>query len=95
MVALGTQAFAGGAWVADEGAGDNAGRYRRGGVGIAQGTKGVHLAPSAARVPGLMKDLLGWLKRTDTHPLIAGCVFHYAPEFIHPFADGNGRMGRL
>ena len=74
---------------------DDAGRYRRGGVGIAQGTRVVHLAPPAARVPGLMKDLLGWLKRTDVHPLIAGCVFHYELEFIHPFADGNGRMGRL
>jgi Fic family protein len=73
----------------------DAGRYRTGGVGIAQGSKIVHLAPPAKRVPGLMKDLLGWLKRTDTHPLIASCVFHYELEFIHPFADGNGRMGRL
>ena len=74
---------------------DDAGRYRHGGVGIAQGNKLVHLAPPAARVPGLMKELLGWLQRTDLHPLIAGCVFHYELEFIHPFADGNGRMGRL
>ncbi|MDI1314038.1 Fic family protein [Prosthecobacter sp.] len=72
-----------------------AGRYRQGGVGIAQGTQIVHVAPPAARVPGLMKDLLGWLKRTDAHPLISSCVFHYELEFIHPFADGNGRMGRL
>jgi Fic family protein len=42
-----------------------------------------------------MKDLLLWLKRTDHHPLVASCVFHYELEFIHPFADGNGRMGRL
>ncbi|MES2708610.1 MAG: Fic family protein [Verrucomicrobiota bacterium] len=74
---------------------DHPGRWRSGGVGIAQGEKIVHLAPSAERVPGLMKDLLGWLKRTDVHPLVASCVFHYELEFIHPFADGNGRIGRL
>lgn len=73
----------------------DAGRYRRGGVGIAQGKTLVHLAPSAEMVPGLMKDLLSWLKRTDTHPLVAGCISHYELEFIHPFSDGNGRMGRL
>jgi Fic family protein len=74
---------------------DQPGRFRAGGVGIAQGKKIVHLAPPAERVPGLMNDLLKWLKRTDAHPLIASCVFHYELEFIHPFADGNGRMGRL
>lgn len=71
------------------------GHYRTGGVGIAQGEKVVHLAPPASRVTGLMNDLLGWLKQTDVHPLIASCVFHYEMEFIHPFEDGNGRMGRL
>ena len=74
---------------------DESGHYRRGAVGIAKGVKVVHLAPPAARVPGLMKELLGWLRHTDVHPLVAGCVFHYELEFIHPFADGNGRMGRL
>jgi Fic family protein len=74
---------------------DHAGQYRTAGGGIAQGEKIVHVAPPAANVPGLMSDLLAWLKRTDTHPLIASCVFHYELEFIHPFADGNGRMGRL
>ncbi|GAA5118809.1 Fic family protein [Luteolibacter yonseiensis] len=73
----------------------DAGKFRTRSVGIAQGKQIVHLAPPADRVPGLMKDLLYWLKRTDAHPLIAGCVFHYELEFIHPFADGNGRMGRL
>jgi Fic family protein len=74
---------------------DGAGRFRTRSVGIAQGNRVVHLAPPADRVPGLMKDLLAWLKRTDTHPLVASSVFHYELEFIHPFADGNGRMGRL
>ncbi len=74
---------------------DGAGRFRTRSVGIAQGGRVVHLAPPADRVPGLMKDLLTWVKRTDTHPLVASSVFHYELEFIHPFADGNGRMGRL
>lgn len=74
---------------------DRPGRFRSGGVGIAQGEKIVHLAPPAERVPGLINELLGWLKRTEAHPLIASSVFHYELEFIHPFADGNGRMGRL
>lgn len=73
----------------------DSGRYRSGGIGIAQGDVIVHYAPPAARVPGLMKDLLNWLKRTKLHPLIASSVFHYEFEFIHPFSDGNGRMGRL
>lgn len=74
---------------------DRAGAYRGRGVGIAQGDRVVHLAPPAAGVPGLMKNLLTWLKGTDAHPLVASCVFHYELEFIHPFEDGNGRMGRL
>jgi Fic family protein len=78
-----------------EGLVDEAGKFRTRSVGIAKGKRIVHLPPPADRVPGLMKDLLGWLKRTDAHPLIAGCVFHYELEFIHPFADGNGRIGRL
>ena len=71
------------------------GRYRQGGVGVFDGKKCIHLAPSADRVPMLMADLLGWVKKTKTHPLISSCVFHYEFEFIHPFADGNGRMGRM
>lgn len=74
---------------------DDAGRFRACSVGIANGGRIVHLAPPSDRVPGLMKDLLGWLKQGGAHPLVAGCVFHYELEFIHPFSDGNGRMGRL
>lgn len=74
---------------------DRPGAFRSTSVGIAKRKAVVHLAPPADRVPGLMKDLLAWLEKTDVHPLIASCVFHYELEFIHPFADGNGRMGRL
>ncbi len=71
------------------------GKYRTDGVGIFDGEKVVHLAPPADRVPELMFDLFEWLKTSDVHPLIKSCVFHYEFEFIHPFQDGNGRMGRL
>ena len=74
---------------------DDAGHFRRGGVGIYRGEQLMHMAPPASRVAQLVDDLLGWLAATDVHPLLASCVFHYEFEFIHPFADGNGRMGRL
>lgn len=74
---------------------EQTGIYRPGGVGIFRGEQRVHMAPPADRVPYLMADLLAWLKRTNEHPLVASCLFHYELEFIHPFADGNGRMGRL
>ncbi|EMB27779.1 Fic family protein [Treponema denticola] len=73
----------------------HSGKYRKGGVGIFDGKEVVHVAPPADRVPFLMNDLFDWLKSTDVHPLIKSCVFHYEFEFIHPFEDGNGRMGRL
>ena len=71
------------------------GKYRTDGVGIFDGEKVVHLAPPADRVPELMFDLFELIKTSDVHPLIKSCVFHYEFEFIHPFQDGNGRMGRL
>ena len=74
---------------------DEAGLYRHGGVGVMAGSQVIHMAPPADRVPQLMGDLFLWLAATDAHPLIAGSIFHYELEFIHPFADGNGRMGRL
>lgn len=73
----------------------DAGIYRRGSVGVMAGQQVIHMAPPADRVPQLMADLFAWLSATDAHPLIASSVFHYEFEFIHPFADGNGRMGRL
>ncbi len=74
---------------------DEAGTYRRGGVGVMAGGQVTHLAPPADRVSALMYDLLQWLSVSKEHPLIISSVFHYEFEFIHPFADGNGRMGRL
>ena len=74
---------------------EDAGCYRRGGVGVFDEKGMVHLAPPAERVPILMHDLFDWLKHAKDHLLIRSCVFHYEFEFIHPFIDGNGRMGRL
>lgn len=74
---------------------DNAGCYRHTGVGVFSDKGLVHMAPPADRVPQLMFDLFDWLKNSKDHLLIRSCVFHYEFEFIHPFADGNGRMGRL
>lgn len=73
---------------------DNAGCYRHAGVGVFDGDKCIHMAPPADRVPALMADLFEWVRKTDVHPLVSSCVFHYEFEFIHPFVDGNGRMGR-
>ncbi len=71
------------------------GKYRSRGVGIINGNHLKHIAPPAKRVPELMKDLFLYLKNKDEIALIKSCVFHYELEFIHPFIDGNGRMGRL
>ena len=74
---------------------DEAGMFRKGGVGVFDGDKPVHIAPQADRVRDLMNDLFVWLENADDHLLIKSCVFHYEFEFIHPFDDGNGRIGRL
>lgn len=73
----------------------DAGRFRSGNVGVHDGGEVIHIAPPSGRVPGLMENLLAWLKSAEVNPLIASTVFHYEFEFIHPFSDGNGRMGRL
>jgi Fic family protein len=74
---------------------DPVGKYRNQSVGIVKGDKLEHLAPPFQNVPYLMKELFGYLKDDDELTLIKSCVFHYEMEFIHPFLDGNGRMGRL
>ena len=74
---------------------ESAGKYRKQGVGIVKGTKVEQIAPPFENVPYLMKDLFEYLKDDEELTLIKSCVFHYEMEFIHPFLDGNGRMGRL
>ncbi len=74
---------------------DNAGKLRTKNVGIVKGSKVEHIAPNGTMVKGLMKDLFAYLKKDKDLILIKSCVFHYEFEFIHPFIDGNGRMGRL
>lgn len=74
---------------------DAPGLLRSGNVGVHRDKQLIHMAPPANQLSRLVDDLLAWLKHTDIHPLIASSIFHYEFEFIHPFADGNGRMGRL
>lgn len=74
---------------------DEAGRFRSKNAGVYDGTSLIHAGSPANYVPGLVNDLFNWMKESELHPLIKGCVFHYEFEFIHPFKDGNGRTGRL
>ena len=72
-----------------------AGRFRSGGVGVMVENQVIHMAPPAHLVPWHIKDLFTWYQESDLHPLVKSSIFHYEFEFIHPFADGNGRMGRM
>lgn len=74
---------------------NESGRFRNSGVGIFAEERLVHMAPPANQVPILMNQLIKWVKKTTEHTLIKSCVFHYEFEFIHPFSDGNGRLGRM
>lgn len=71
------------------------GRFRSGGVGVFDGEVLIHMAPPAEFVPEHIQNLFAWYQKSELHPLIKSAIFHYEFEFIHPFADGNGRMGRL
>lgn len=71
------------------------GKFRFGGVGVFDGEVLIHMAPPAEFVPEHIHNLFAWYQQSELHPLIKSAVFHYEFEFIHPFADGNGRMGRM
>lgn len=76
---------------------EESGDFRRGGEGVFNGDECIFMAPPAQLVPQLMDDLFTWMKeeKNNVHPLIMSSIFHYEFVFIHPFADGNGRMARL
>jgi len=78
-----------------EGLVKEAGTFRSKGVGVYAGEQLIHAGTPANYVPDLIKQLFDWLKKSKLHPLVKSCIFHYEFEFIHPFADGNGRTGRL
>lgn len=73
---------------------ENPGQFRKSQVGILKGKEVTHIAPGYDIVPGLMKNLFNYIKNDKDLDIIKSCVFHYEMEFIHPFEDGNGRMGR-
>ena len=74
---------------------DEAGTFRSGNVGVFSNGQMIHKGAPPELVPILMEQLLRWLRNAPAHPLIKSCVFHYEFEIIHPFADGNGRIGRF
>ncbi|MDR0823482.1 MAG: Fic family protein [Prevotella sp.] len=72
-----------------------AGHFRSQGIGVFEGIKLIHAGANYQFVPGLITDLFAWAKKSDAHPLIKSSILHFEIEFIHPFIDGNGRIGRL
>ena len=75
---------------------EESGVFRTRPVGVVgQGGHILHFGTLPQYVPGLVMELLDWTEHSDLHMLIRSCVFHYELELIHPFADGNGRIGRL
>jgi Fic family protein len=74
---------------------ESAGKLRGKSVGIVKGSEVAHIAPKSYMLKPLMNDLFDYLQNDEDLVLIKSCVFHYEMEFIHPFIDGNGRMGRL
>jgi Fic family protein len=74
---------------------ESAGKLRSKSVGIVKGSELAHIAPPSEMLKPLINDLFDYIKNDEDIVLIKSCVFHYEMEFIHPFIDGNGRMGRL
>jgi Fic family protein len=72
-----------------------AGEFRSGDVGVFDGDKVIHIGARPQFVPQLIEDLFGWAKESELHPVLKSAILHYEIETIHPFADGNGRIGRL
>lgn len=71
------------------------GKFRGGDVGVFDGDVAIHIGARPQYVPQLMEELFGWAKESELHPVLKSAILHYEIETIHPFADGNGRMGRL
>jgi Fic family protein len=78
-----------------EGLIEESGRFRSGDVGVFDGDIAIHVGARPQFVPELIAELFGWAKESELHPLLKSAILHYEIETIHPFADGNGRMGRL
>jgi len=78
-----------------KGLAEDAGRFRTVDVGVYEGKNLIHLGARPQFVPNLVHDLFEWAKTSEMNPIIKACVLHYEIETIHPFSDGNGRMGRL